>query len=363
MKKNIKVNLTQNSYNILIGDNSLDLFVDKINNSGITQSLVITDSNVAKHHRMLIRKVFSLIDCKIHSYSFTATEKNKSLKSVEKIYSFLVANNFDRNSAIIAVGGGIVGDVAGYVTSTFMRGIKFYQIPTTLLSMVDSSVGGKTGVNFLERKNLIGTFYQPEAVFIYPEFLKSLPKREVVSGAGEVFKYAFLADKKNYDLIKLNLEKLFLDESIEYEKVIANCLKIKSDVVENDEKETTGLRKILNLGHTFAHAFESESNFRLKHGEAVIAGIFCALSLSEKYGYLNQKLYDSFLQDFSFLTVNKLVQKINAQNIYQKMLGDKKNLRNIVKLVLISDVGNIVVDVVLEKMLIIDTIEWVKKNI
>jgi len=363
MAKKIKVNLALNSYSVCIGNDSLNLFVNEINQSKITKAIVIVDSNVNKHHNLLIRKTISLIDCKTYFFSLTASEKHKSLKTVEKIYACLDENNFDRNSAVIAIGGGIVGDIAGFAASTFMRGIKFYQLPTTLLSMVDSSVGGKTGVNYNNRKNLIGTFFQPKAVFIYPEFIKSLPKRELVSGAGEVFKYSFLADLKYYKLIKSNLEKLFNAESADYEKVITSCLKIKSDVVQNDEREITGLRKILNLGHTFGHAFETESKYKLKHGEAVFAGIFCALSLSEKSGYLDQKKFDEILQDFSFINLPKSISKINSENVYKKMIGDKKNLNSKIKLVLIEDIGNVIVDVVLEKSIIIESLDWVKKNI
>ena len=239
-----------------------------------------------RFHSLLIRKTFALLDCKVSTYTFSANEKNKSLAQTEKIYKFLTDNAFDRNSIIVALGGGITGDIAGYVASTYMRGIRFIQIPTTLLSMVDSSVGGKTGVNFNHKKNMIGTFYQPDFVAIYPEFLSTLPKRELHSGAGEIFKYAFLADIKNYNLLKNNLSKLFSNKLFDIENTIQSCLKIKANVVENDEKEITGLRKILNLGHTFAHAFEVESNYKLKHGEAVIGGIFCALFLSEILGYI-----------------------------------------------------------------------------
>lgn len=363
MAKKVKVNLGDHSYSALLGKDSLELMITKINQSNLTKAVVIVDSNVINHHNILIRKLTSLINCKTYFYSFIATEKNKSLLAVKNLYSFLSQNNFDRNSAVIAIGGGIVGDIAGFVASSFMRGIQLFQVPTTLLSMVDSSIGGKTGVNFYNRKNLIGTFYQPNAVYVYPDFIKTLPKREIISGAGEVFKYAFLADTKNYSLIKSNLEKLFLNESVDFEKVIFNCLKIKSDIVENDENEKSGLRKILNLGHTFAHAFESESNFRLKHGEAVIAGVFCALSLSEKSGYLSQKMFDKILQDFAFISLNKSLYKLNTQNVYQGMIGDKKSLNNEIKLVLLADIGNVIVDVILEKSMIIDSIEWIKRNI
>lgn len=363
MIKKVNVNLSENSYSVFIGNDSLEFLIEKINQSSFTKVIVIVDSNVSRHHSVLVRKICSLIECKTIYYNLVATEKSKSLSTVQKIYSCLSENKFDRNSAIIAIGGGIVGDIAGFLSSTFMRGIKLFQVPTTLLSMVDSSVGGKTGVNYNHRKNLIGTFYQPSAVYVYPDFIKSLPKREIISGAGEVFKYAFLADRNNYKLLKSNLEKLFLGGSVEFEKTIINCLKIKSDVVINDEKEISGLRKILNLGHTFAHAFESESNFKLKHGEAVIAGIFCALILSEKSGYLDQKKFDEILQDFSFINLPKSISKMSSENVYQKMIGDKKNLNNKIKLVLLEDIGNVVVDVVLDKSFIIESIEWVKKNI
>lgn len=363
MQKNLKINLTQNSYQVFIGDKAIDLFINKINNTGITNCLVIVDSNVVKHHNILIRKILSLIYCNTHFLKFNATEKNKSLRSVEIIYQFLSSKNFDRDSAVVAIGGGITGDIAGYAASTFMRGIKFFQIPTTLLSMVDSSVGGKTGVNYLDRKNQIGSFYQPEDVFIYPEFLKTLSKREISSGAGEVFKYSFLADQDNYKLVKNNLSKLSGNKDLNFVELIFSCLLIKSGIVRNDEKEKTGLRKILNLGHTFAHAFESESGFRLKHGEAVIAGIFCALFVSQKSGYLSPGEFNKILNDFSFIKAGRYIKNMNADNVYKKMLYDKKTSKDNIRLVLIEAIGSIVVDVVVEKPVIVEAIEWIKKNI
>jgi 3-dehydroquinate synthase len=296
----------------------------------------------------------------VFHFSFNSSEKNKSLKSVEKIYSFLSEKYFDRNSAIVVIGGGIIGDVAGFAASSYMRGIKFFQVPTTLLSMVDSSVGGKTGVNFYKRKNLVGTFYQPEAVFINPDFLSSLPKRELYSGAGEVFKYSFLANKKNYSLIKQNLIKLFNHQVVDYDQIISACLKIKASIVKQDEKETKGLRKVLNLGHTFAHAFEVESNYKIKHGEAVIAGIFCALNLSEKSGYLNKNKLELFIRDFSFFKIHNQIKKFATENIFEKMSGDKKNELGQIKLVLLQDVGNVIVDAILDKKQIISAIRSIK---
>ena len=264
---------------------------------------------------------------------------------------------------IVAIGGGIIGDIAGYAASTFMRGIKYIQIPTTLLSMVDSSVGGKTGVNFSSQKNMIGTFYQPEYVAVYPEFISTLPKRELQSGAGEIFKYAFLADHKNYNFLKKSLLQMVSSQSFDIEKTIYDCLRIKANIVENDEKEITGLRKILNFGHTFAHSFEVESNYKLKHGEAVIGGIYCALFLSEILGYMSSDKLDRILNDFNFIKPDRKLSLLNLEYIFSSMSKDKKNTSGKKRFVLINDIGNIVVDVVSEKSSILIAIEKMKSLI
>jgi len=363
MANPIKVKLFERSYSILIGDDSLLKLIDKINSLHLSKCLIVVDRNVNKFHSLLIRKMFAAVNCKIFLYVFTANEKNKNLKQAEKIHHFLSSNYFGRDSAIVAVGGGITGDLAGFAASTYMRGIKFFQVPTTLLSMVDSSVGGKTGVNFNQQKNLIGTFYHPNSVYIYPEFLSTLPQREMVSGAGEVLKYSFLADKRNYFLLQKNLVKLFSGKGVNFKSLITSCLKIKSNIVMHDEMELTGLRKILNLGHTFAHAFEVESNYKLKHGEAVIAGVFCALLLSEIRGYINKQKINLFLEDFSFIRINGLVKDLDTESVYKKMVVDKKNSSGRIGFVLIEDIGSIVVDVIISKDLIIESIDRMKKRI
>jgi 3-dehydroquinate synthase len=360
--KSLKVKLKERSYPIIIGNNSLSQLIKKINSLPISKCLLIIDKNVEKYHSPYLRKNFADINCKTFKYVFSASERNKSLKQAEKIYQFLSNNYFDRNSVIVSIGGGITGDISGYVASTFMRGINLYQVPTTLLSMVDSAVGGKTGVNFINRKNLIGTFYQPHGVFLYDEFLKSLPKTELLSGAGEIFKYSFLADEKNYLLLKNSLRKITQDKTFNLEKTILNCLRIKSDVVKQDEMEISGLRKILNLGHTYAHAFEVQSNYKLKHGQAVIGGIYCSLFLSESLGYISKKTIDKFLNDFKFFKINKLLYSLDPEKIYLSMLGDKKNLSGKIKFVLLEDIGNIIIDVSSEKFNVIDSIKRMQKS-
>jgi len=363
MAKIINVKLSNNNYPIIIGKDSLSKTVDKINQLSVSKCLLIADEKVLKLHLLLIRKTFALLDSKVYNYTFLATEKNKSLQQTENIYKYLNDNSFDRNSIIIALGGGITGDIAGYAASTFMRGIKFIQIPTTLLSMVDSSVGGKTGVNFNDQKNMIGTFYQPEIVAIYPDFLSTLPKRELLSGAGEIFKYSFLADQENYILLKNSLIKLFSNQSFNIEKTIQACLKIKTNIVENDEKEITGLRKILNLGHTFAHAFEVQSNYKLKHGEAVMGGIFSALFLSQTIGYMTKEKLNSILYDFNFLKLHNKLALLNSNHVYASMGSDKKNSMGKNRFVVAEDIGNIVVDVGSDKSSVLISIEKMKNLI
>jgi len=363
MFKVINVKLTDKNYPILIGNDTLSKTVERINTLSVSKCLLIADQNVLKYHSRLIRRTFALLDCKVYNYSFYANEKNKSLVKTERIYKFLSENSFDRNSMIVALGGGIIGDIAGYAASTFKRGIQLIQIPTTLLSMVDSSVGGKTGVNFNNRKNMVGTFYHPKFVAIYPGFLSTLPKRELQSGAGEIFKYSFLADKKNYNLLKDSLTNLFSTGSFDIEKTIHACLRIKANIVENDEKEVTGLRKILNLGHTFAHSFEVESNYSLKHGEAVIGGIFSALFLSEILGYMTKEKLNRILKDFNFVRPHKNLALMNVNSVFNIMSSDKKSSMGHNKLVLLEDIGNIVVDVVSAKSSVLNSIKKMKSLI
>ncbi len=359
--KKIIVKLKENSYPILISENSLSSLINKLNSQEISKCLIIIDRNVEKYHSSYLRKNFAGLNCKSYKYLFNATELNKNLKQCYNIFKFLSSHYFDRNSSIVSVGGGITGDIAGFTASTFMRGISYYQVPTTLLSMVDSSVGGKTGVNFDNRKNFIGTFYQPKGVFINSMFLDSLPQREVVSGIGEIFKYSFLSDYKNYSRLKKNLESIMNKKEINYKDIIEPCLKIKSNIVSQDEKEIIGLRKILNLGHTFAHAFEVQSNYKLKHGEAVIGGVFCSLFLSEELGYISTDKLREFINDYKFITINKRLKNLDEERIYQSMMSDKKNLSGKIKFVILEDIGKIVVDVLADKLLILNSIKRMKK--
>lgn len=339
--KKIDIRTQSINYKVIIEKNSLIKFASELNRRE-GKKLFICDKNVYQLHKSQIDELINLSNSSL-IYIFHSTEKNKTLNSVRKIYDILLKNNVSRQDSLIAIGGGIVGDVTGFAAATFMRGIAYYQIPTTLLSMVDSSVGGKTGVNYSKLKNLIGSFYQPQKVFVDTSFLSTLPKKEIYSGAGEIFKYSFLSDEENYLFIRSGIKNILSNKQFD-EELIAECIRLKASVVENDEQEKSGLRKILNLGHTFAHAFESTLNFKVKHGEAVIAGIIASLIVSEKVGLIGKNDLNKYLTDFYFLPLNKKILTADKRKVIKIMKSDKKSSEGKIKLVLASKPGEIFVD-------------------
>ena len=292
IKLNIKTG--NQKYPIFIGNNiigNLSKFLRE-NLISFNQCLIVADKNVPKK---LIKKVLnSLHKKKITLHHFNSSEKNKNQKNIDDILSILLNKNFNRNDCVISIGGGITGDVSGFAASIFKRGLKFINIPTTLLSQVDSSIGGKTGINNKHGKNLIGTFYQPSLVVSDIIFLKSLPKREIVCGYGEILKHAIISDKKFFSFLDKNGSQIFNLKSPLIEKAIFKSCSIKKKVVEADEKEM-GLRKVLNFGHTFAHAYEATLKYskKLNHGEAVILGIKTAAKFSLSINILNIKEFKS----------------------------------------------------------------------
>lgn len=359
--KKIKVSLSENSYPIYTGSSVLNQF-QKISEKHklFKNSLVIADGNVMKHHGKKIKTILSSFKGKKNVYVLKPGERSKSYIELNKIYSFMLDKGYGRDSVIVAVGGGVTGDLAGFAASTFMRGVQLVHLPTTLLAAVDSSVGGKTGINFDKKKNMIGTFYQPRFVLIDTEFLKTLPAQEMKSGLGEIIKYAYLSDEIFYSYVSKNLDGILGKDYPVLEKTIVKSAGIKAAVVSQDEKES-GLRKILNLGHTFAHAYESELNFKIKHGEAVIAGIVSALILSEKMGLLSAAGKDEFLNLPLRVKLSPLFSRINPQNIYRLMSSDKKNREGKIKFVLPAGIGEIFLDAEAPRNLVLNSLKEVKE--
>ena len=345
----LKINTKTQEYPIIIGSNLISSIskLAKKNSLNFKKCLLIIDKNVPKKIISKIRK--SLIKKKLYIYFFKASEINKNQNSVNNILEILLKKNFSREDCLISIGGGITGDISSFAASLFKRGLKFINIPTTLLSQVDSSIGGKTGVNTKYGKNLIGTFYQPNLVISDIQFLKTLPKREVVCGYAEILKHSLIADKNFFNFLNKNSNKIFKLSSPFIEKAIYKSCKIKKNVVEKDEREE-GLRKILNFGHTFAHAYEASLGYskKLNHGEAVILGMKTALNFSLNNHLLKKNEHRSIINHIykSNLpsTINKFFKIKDLNRILSFMMKDKKNNLNKINLVLLKKIGSPIID-------------------
>lgn len=317
----IKITATKN-YSVVIKDDltSLNNLVKPFKCDKVA---IISDSKVDALYGGVLDMYFS--DKQIFHFVFKAGEDSKCADTYLQILNFLAENNFKRNDLIVAFGGGVTGDLVGFVAGTYMRGINFIMVPTTLLSMVDSSVGGKTAINLSSGKNLVGVFYQPSLVYINLDFLKTLPQREILSGMGEVVKYAFIGGSLTYEDIKKGISK----------ELIYKCVKIKSEIVNEDEKEK-GVRKLLNLGHTFGHAIEKASNYNLSHGNSVLLGLEIALSVSKMYNDLTE---ENILKakEIIALAENKLSLSYDKEQIINLIKSDKKGQGDSVDFIVINN--------------------------
>ena len=332
-------------YNIYIGKN----IINKINKILIREDinfhkyLIVVDKNVPK---IFVRKIISKLKShKKFTYLFDTSEKNKNINSVNSIIKILLKNNFTRNDAIICIGGGISGDVSGFAASIFKRGIKFINIPSTLLSQVDSSIGGKTGVNNQFGKNLIGSFYQPDLVISDTKLLESLSRREIICGYAEILKHSLIKNKKFFLFLDKNLESILKLKNKFINKAIIESCRIKKFIVENDETEKN-IRKSLNLGHTFGHAYEATLNYskKLNHGEAILYGLLSAIKLSKKLNLLNNsdyKLIFSHLNKLNFHNLKKIFKIKDLNKIVNFMTADKKNISKKINFITLKKIGQI----------------------
>ena len=345
----LNINTKLENYSIIIGSNIIkDLAAYCKKNSIIfDKCLLIIDSKVPG--RMISKVTKSLNRKKISKFRFNANEKNKNLNNINKILQILLNKNFSRQDCIIAIGGGITGDVGGFVASLYKRGLQFINLPTTLLSQVDSSVGGKTGVNTKEGKNLIGSFYQPKIVISDTDFLKSLPKREIICGYGEIFKHSLILNKIFYNYLNKNSKKILNLKTPFIEKAIYESCKIKKIIIEKDVKEK-GIRKILNFGHTFAHAYEATLGYskKLNHGEAVILGIITALRFSLNVRLIKIREYEAIIRHVHDMKLPSNIKTYfsskNLNTILSFMMKDKKNISKKINLILLKKIGLAVIN-------------------
>ena len=343
------VNTQSGTYPIIIGSKIIEKLPEYLKKASINfnKCLLIIDKRVP--NRMVLKITKSLKNKKITKYFFKSSEKNKNQISINKILDVLFKKNFSRQDCLITIGGGIAGDVGGFAASLYKRGLKFINIPTTLLSQVDSSIGGKTGINTKQGKNLIGSFYQPTIVFTDIEFLKTLPLREIICGYAEILKHSLIMNKKFFYFLNNNIIKILGLKSPFIESAIFKSCKIKKNVIEKDEKEK-GDRKILNFGHTFAHAYEASLGYskKLNHGEAVILGIISALKFSLNKKIMKKSEYQLIIKHIDKVNSNLKLKNYftirNLNKIIFFMLKDKKNISNKINLILLKKIGSTLID-------------------
>lgn len=325
------------------------------------QVLIVTNNVVSDLYLHLLQNAFSSLQC--DAIILKDGEEFKNQQSLNLIYEKLIQKNHHRDTTIIALGGGVIGDIAGFAASTYQRGVNLVHIPTTLMSQVDSSVGGKTAINHIMGKNLIGSFYQPNAVIIDFSLLNTLPVREFRSGLGEIIKYALLYGKDYLLLLQNYLNSNGACEEQLLHELILNSCRIKSSIVALDEKEK-GQRALLNLGHTFAHALETYTQYKkFLHGEAVAIGLYCASILSYRLGFAEKsivKIVEDLLQKAKL--PSKIYSYINIEEIYALFFHDKKVENNELRFVLMKDVGNCFVYSGVSKKQLLDALVQAYEN-
>lgn len=305
---------------------------------------VVSDDQVGPLYSKDLRSTLEQAGYRVLYVELPAGEGTKTLQHASRLYDHLVAARADRKSTVVALGGGVIGDLAGFVAATFARGVRFVQVPTTLLAMVDASVGGKVAVDHPRAKNIIGAFHQPSLVICDLECLRSLPEREFRCGLAEVVKYGVILDAEFFSWLQQNIETIVPKSEAAIRHIVARSCQIKADVVEKDEFETTGLRAALNYGHTFAHAFETAAGYtRLKHGEAVAIGMICASTLAERLQMIGPEVTQQQIQLWEQLGLpTKVPTWLLNFPLVDLMRGDKKAVGANIRFVLPTRIGEVV---------------------
>lgn len=329
------------SYQIEIRENFQELnhTLSDLGYKGDRKICIVSDSEVAKIYIDELKGILKPTFENIFSFVFTAGESSKNLSVVEKLYEELIKNGFDRHDFLLALGGGVVGDLTGYTAATYLRGIDFIQIPTSLLAQVDSSIGGKTGVDFKQYKNMVGAFYQPKLVYMNLSVLKTLPMRQFSSGIAEILKHGLIKDRSYFTWMLQNREAIVALEPSVLEEMIFRSCQIKREVVEKDPTEK-GERALLNFGHTIGHAVERLSDFSLYHGECVAIGSVAAAFLSWKKGNISEQDFQMISDAFTAFSLPVSTTGLCAQEILATTKSDKKMKAGKIQFILLKEPGN-----------------------
>lgn len=346
-------------YNIMLEEN-----YDKIHEilNGIEMKnkkiCIVSDSHVSKYYLDDMVSLLKEHAALVTNYVFTAGEESKTLDTVKEVYKHLIHYKFDRNDILFALGGGVVGDLTGYAAATYLRGISFLQLPTSLLSMVDSSIGGKTGVDFDAYKNMVGAFYQPMGVYINLNTLNTLPDKEYYSGLGEIIKHGLIKDKDYYSWLKANIDNIKKKDLATLREMIYRSCIIKKNVVENDFKEQ-GERALLNFGHTIGHSVEKLMKFKLLHGECVAIGCVAASYLSCQRGYINQKELEDIVTTIKGFNLPTSIHGMKKVDILEATKHDKKMSSGKIKFILLEEIGKAVINDSVTDSEILDALDYI----
>jgi 3-dehydroquinate synthase len=331
-------------YDICIED-SFETLAEKIKELGFEgrKIAIITDTNVGPLYAEEIKKLLAQVTDKIIVHEIKAGEENKNLAEIEKIYQVLIENYFDRHDLIIALGGGVVGDMAGFTAATYLRGIAFIQLPTTLLAQTDSSIGGKTGVDFNGYKNMVGAFYMPRLVYMNISTLKTLDDRQFASGFAEVMKHGLIKDSNFYTWLIDNIYEINDKEPEVLMEMILRSCEIKKSVVEKDPTEKAD-RVLLNFGHTLGHAIEKAKNFELLHGECVALGCIAAAFISWKKEMISMEEYYEIRDMFVPFNLPISIEDLDAKEVVKLAKSDKKADSDKIRFILLKSIGKAVVN-------------------
>ncbi len=350
--RTIRVNLSTNSYNIYIGKGLIEKIGEVlVKEKEPCKTLLITDKNIEKIYGNAVIESLTRKGFDVGLVSIDPGEEQKTLETAGMLYHACFERKLDRNSLIVALGGGVVGDIGGFVASTFMRGIPFIQAPTSLLAQVDSSIGGKVAVNHPKGKNMIGSFYQPMAVFVDIGTLSTLPALELAAGLVEIIKYGVIKDEKLFEYIEKSLHEILQLNYDALLNIIATSCQIKANVVEEDEKERH-IRAILNYGHTIGHAIEMLTNYKkYRHGEAVAMGMLYATKIAVEMGLTNNTIYERQRSLFTKMGLS-LSPGLVAGDIIKVLYTDKKTVAGRLRFILPLRIGEVIIsDKVTEEIL------------
>lgn len=342
-QETVRVALGPRSYDIVIGSGVLPRVGRFLaERSKARRAVVITDANVQKPHAVAAAESLGRELDRVEVIAIEPGEPSKSIETAAALWNGLLELGADRKSIVVAVGGGVVGDLAGFIAATYARGIPFFQVPTSLLAQVDSSVGGKVGIDLPAAKNMVGAFLQPLGVLIDTATLDTLPDRELTAGFAEVAKYGVILDSPFFEFLETNVKKLVRRDHAALTAVVARSCRLKADVVEKDEREETGLRAVLNYGHTFGHAFETLTGYgELLHGEAVAMGMHCSAKLARRLGRVDEHFVSRQQSLLEALGLTLTPPKLDPNAVVAAMLHDKKTEHGRLRFILPDRLGHV----------------------